>query len=162
MAYIYNIGVVLFIVMSLCRALFKLDIRLDSFCNVCFSAENEPVVWVDIPVRGPSGSSISYHYQKDSERMELIVTSLEGVSKEFYLSHAVMLTNDFEFVEIDPVHKKDFCYAGDVSSADIIKHFHNDFKILVISHNDRLKDKVVNKIVVSQDANMVSKARVIN
>lgn len=44
--------------------------------------------------------------------------------------------------------------------AKIIKHFQKDFTILVITHNDRLKDKFSHAIVVEQDQNMISKAKV--
>lgn len=44
--------------------------------------------------------------------------------------------------------------------ADIVKVFQNDFKILVITHNDRLKDKFSHAIVVEQDASGISSAKV--
>lgn len=50
--------------------------------------------------------------------------------------------------------------AGVDAFADIIKFFQNDFKILVITHNDRLKDKFSHAILVEQDQNMVSRAHV--
>ena len=46
--------------------------------------------------------------------------------------------------------------------ADIVKFFQKDFTILVITHNDRLKDKFSHAIVVEQDINMVSRARVMS
>jgi DNA repair exonuclease SbcCD ATPase subunit len=45
--------------------------------------------------------------------------------------------------------------------ADIIKYFQKDFTILVITHNDRLKDKFSHVILVEQDQNMVSRAKVV-
>lgn len=45
--------------------------------------------------------------------------------------------------------------------AEIIKFFQKDFTILVITHNDRLKDKFTHAILVEQDQNMVSKATVV-
>jgi len=46
--------------------------------------------------------------------------------------------------------------------ADIVKFFQKDFVILVITHNDRLKDKFSHAILVEQDINMVSKASVVS
>lgn len=43
--------------------------------------------------------------------------------------------------------------------ADIIRVFQKDFTILVITHNDRLQEKFKNIILVEQDQDMVSKAR---
>lgn len=60
-----------------------------------------------------------------------------------------------EFLLLDEVDQ-----ALDRSSSDafidIIKYFHNDLTIMAITHNDRLKDKFNNMIVVEQDKNMVS------
>lgn len=46
--------------------------------------------------------------------------------------------------------------------AEMIKFFQKDLIILIITHNDRLKDKFSHTILVEQDMNMISKARVIN
>jgi len=45
--------------------------------------------------------------------------------------------------------------------AEIIKYFQKDFTILVITHNDRLKDKFSHAILVEQDQNMTSTARIV-
>lgn len=52
--------------------------------------------------------------------------------------------------------------AGVDAFADIVKFFQKDFTILVITHNDRLKDKFAHAILVEQDQNMVSKAKVVS
>ncbi len=52
--------------------------------------------------------------------------------------------------------------AGVDAFADIIKFFQNDFTILVITHNDRLKDKFSSGILVEQNKDMVSNARVVS
>jgi DNA repair exonuclease SbcCD ATPase subunit len=39
--------------------------------------------------------------------------------------------------------------------------FQKDYTILVITHDDRLKDKFSHAILVEQDINMVSRARVV-
>jgi DNA repair exonuclease SbcCD ATPase subunit len=46
--------------------------------------------------------------------------------------------------------------------ANIIKFFQKDFTILIITHNDRLKDKFSHAILVEQDINMISTARVVS
>ena len=46
--------------------------------------------------------------------------------------------------------------------ADIVKFFQKDYTILVITHNDRLKDKFSHAILVEQDINMVSRARLVS
>lgn len=45
--------------------------------------------------------------------------------------------------------------------AEIIKFFQKDFKILVITHNDRLKDKFSNYILVEQDLNGTSRSTMV-
>lgn len=52
--------------------------------------------------------------------------------------------------------------AGVDAFADIVKFFQKDFTILVITHNDKLKDKFAHAILVEQDQNMVSKAKVVS
>lgn len=48
------------------------------------------------------------------------------------------------------------------SFAEIVKMFQDEFKILVITHNDRLKEKFQHAILVEQDVDMISKAKVVN
>lgn len=45
---------------------------------------------------------------------------------------------------------------------DIIKFFQKEFKILIITHNDTLKDKFSHSILVEQDIEMISRARVVS
>lgn len=46
--------------------------------------------------------------------------------------------------------------------ADLVKFFSKDFTILIITHNDRLKDKFSHAILVEQDINMISRAKVVS
>lgn len=46
--------------------------------------------------------------------------------------------------------------------ADMVKFFQKDYTILVITHNDRLKDKFSHAILVEQDGNDVSRAKVVS
>lgn len=45
---------------------------------------------------------------------------------------------------------------------DIVKFFQKDYTIVVITHDDRLKDKFSHAILVEQDINMVSRAKVVS
>lgn len=45
---------------------------------------------------------------------------------------------------------------------DIVKFFQKDYTILVITHDDHLKDKFSHAILVEQDISMVSRARVVS
>jgi len=51
--------------------------------------------------------------------------------------------------------------AGVDAFADIVKFFQKDFTILVITHNDRLKHKFGSAILVEQNQNMISNAKLI-
>lgn len=46
--------------------------------------------------------------------------------------------------------------------AEIVRFFQKDYTILVITHNDRLKDKFSHTILVEQDINMVSRAKLVS
>jgi len=49
--------------------------------------------------------------------------------------------------------------------ADIIKHFQDDFTIMIISHNDRSKEKLekFSKVIcVEQSQNMTSKIKILS
>lgn len=72
-----------------------------------------------------------------------------------------MMGTNIEFLlfdEIDP----DLDKATVDAFSDIVKLFQKDFNIMVITHNDRLKDKFSQAILVEQDVNMVSKAKVVS
>lgn len=71
-----------------------------------------------------------------------------------------MMGSQIKFLLLDEVDQS-LDKAGVDAFADIIKLFQKDFKILVITHNDRLKDKFSHAILVEQDQNMVSRARVV-
>lgn len=67
---------------------------------------------------------------------------------------------DIKFLLLDEIDQP-LDKAGTDALAEIIKHFAKDFTILVITHNDRLKDKFTHAIFVEQDQNMVSTAKVV-
>lgn len=72
-----------------------------------------------------------------------------------------LLDIDIKFLLLDELDQS--LSRGRVDAfADIIKILQKDFTILVITHNERLKDKFTHAILVEQDINMVSRARVVS
>ncbi len=79
-----------------------------------------------------------------------------------FLLHKTLGT-DIRFLMLDEVDMP-LDPASIDALADIIKHFQKDFTILVISHNDRSKaklEKFSSVIIVEQDQNMVSRAKLV-
>jgi DNA repair exonuclease SbcCD ATPase subunit len=74
---------------------------------------------------------------------------------------ANMMGSQIKFLLLDEVDASLDPSSAD-AFADIVKMFQKEFKILVITHNDRLKDKFNTIILVEQDQNMISRARVIS
>lgn len=72
-----------------------------------------------------------------------------------------MLGIDIKFLLLDEIDQ-----PLDKASIDalvgIIKFFQKDLTILIITHNDRMNDKFSHTILVEQDINMVSKAKVVS
>ena len=66
---------------------------------------------------------------------------------------------DIKFLLLDEIDQP-LDKASVDAYADIVKFFQKDYTILVITHNDRLKDKFSHTICVEQDSNFVSKATV--
>ena len=90
--------------------------------------------------------------------MKLCVLFSLKLGLSFLLKKIIGANINFLLIdEIDSALDK----AGVDAFADIIKFFQKDFTILVITHNDRLKDRFSNIISVEQDRNMISKAQVI-
>jgi exonuclease SbcC len=68
---------------------------------------------------------------------------------------------DIKFLELDEVDQPLDKAAVDALS-DIIKSLHDKMKILVITHNDWLKDKFTHAILVEKDGNNGSTAKVVS
>jgi len=68
---------------------------------------------------------------------------------------------DIKFLLLDEVDQS-LDKASVDAFADIVKFFQNDYKIIVITHNDRLKDKFNKAILVNQNLNLVSNATIID
>jgi len=98
-------------------------------------------------------------YDQLSGAQKLSVTFSLKLGLSFLLQK--MIGTNIKFLLLDEIDQ-----ALDKASVDafanIVKHFQKDFTILVITHNDRLKDKFKHSVLVEQDINMISRARVFN
>lgn len=109
---------------------------------------------------------ISYHvngkpryYEQLSGAMKMAVMFSLKLGLAFLLQK--MTGMDCQFLLLDEVDQS--LDKGSVDAfADIVKFFQKDFTILIITHNDRLKDKFQHTILVEQDLNMVSRAKVVS
>ena len=99
------------------------------------------------------------YYEQLSGAMQLAVTFSLKLGLSFLLQK--MAGVDIKFLLLDEIDQS-LDKASVDAFADIVKFFQKDFTILVITHNDRLKDKFSHAILVEQDINMVSRARVVS
>jgi DNA repair exonuclease SbcCD ATPase subunit len=74
---------------------------------------------------------------------------------------AKMNGSQIKFLMLDEVDMP-FSHAAVDAYADIIRIFQKDFVILVITHNDRMKTKFSNAILVQQDGSGASRAKVVS
>jgi len=109
---------------------------------------------------------INYHingkeryYKQLSGAMQLAVAFSLKLGLSFLLQK--MIGTDIKFLLLDEIDQS-LDKASVDAFADIVKFFQKDFTILIITHNDRLKDKFSHAILVEQDINMVSRARVVS
>jgi DNA repair exonuclease SbcCD ATPase subunit len=109
---------------------------------------------------------INYHingkeryYKQLSGAMQLAVAFSLKLGLSFLLQK--MIGTDIRFLLLDEIDQS-LDKASVDAFADIVKFFQKEFTILIITHNDRLKDKFSHAILVEQDINMVSKARVVS
>jgi DNA repair exonuclease SbcCD ATPase subunit len=98
-------------------------------------------------------------YDQLSGAQKLAVTFSLKLGLSFLLQK--MIGTDIKFLLLDEIDQS-LDKAGVDAFADIVKFFQKDFTILVITHNDRLKDKFQHAILVEQDINMVSRAKVVS
>jgi DNA repair exonuclease SbcCD ATPase subunit len=68
-----------------------------------------------------------------------------------------LLEIDIKFILLDEVDQSLDKASAD-AFVDIVKMLHVDYKVLIITHNDRLKDKFQHAIVVEQNSFGVSNA----
>lgn len=108
---------------------------------------------------------INYHingkeryYKQLSGAMQLAVAFSLKLGFSFLLQKTI--GTDIKFLLLDEIDQS-LDKASVDAFADIVKFFQKDFTILIITHNDRLKDKFSHAILVEQDINMISKAKVV-
>lgn len=99
------------------------------------------------------------YYEQLSGAMKLAVTFSLKIGLNSLLQN--MVGTNIKLLLLDEIDQS-LDKASVDAFANIVKHFQNDFTILVITHNDRLKDKFNHAILVEQDLNMVSNAKVVS
>lgn len=98
-------------------------------------------------------------YEQLSGAMKLAVTFSLKLGLSFLLQN--MIGTNIKFLLLDEIDQS-LDKASVDAFADIVKFFQKDFTILIITHNDRLKDKFSHAILVEQDINNVSSAKVVS
>jgi len=98
-------------------------------------------------------------YDQLSGAMKLAVIFSLKLGLSFLLQK--MIGTDIKFLLLDEIDQS-LDKASVDAFADIVKFFQKDFTILIITHNDRLKDKFSHAVLVDQDINMISKAQVVS
>ena len=99
------------------------------------------------------------YYEQLSGAQRLAVTFSLKLGLSFLLQK--IIGTDIKLLLLDEIDQS-LDKASVDAFADIVKFFQKDFTILIITHNDRLKDKFPHAILVEQDTNMVSRARVVS
>jgi DNA repair exonuclease SbcCD ATPase subunit len=99
------------------------------------------------------------YYEQLSGAQKLAVTFSLKLGLSFLLQK--MIGTDIKFLLLDEIDQS-LDKASVDAFADIVKFFQKDFTILIITHNDRLKDKFSHAILVEQDISMVSRAKVVS
>lgn len=99
------------------------------------------------------------YYENISGAMQLAVNFSLKLGLSFLLQKLSGV--DVKFLLLDEIDQS-LDKASVDFFADIVKFFQKDYTILVITHNDRLKDKFSHAILVEQDINMVSRARLVS
>ncbi len=117
---------------------------------------------------GTSDDTLDIHYlfngrERDYDQlsgaMKLSVMFSLKLGLSFILQK--LIGTEIKFILLDEIDQS-LDKAGVDAFADIVKFFQKDFKIFIITHNDRLKDKFSHAILVEQDINMVSRAKVVS
>jgi DNA repair exonuclease SbcCD ATPase subunit len=104
-----------------------------------------------------NGKERYYEQLSGAQKLAVAFSLKLGLS---FLLHK-MIGTDIRFLLLDEIDQS-LDKASVDAFADIVKFFQKDFTILVITHNDRLKDKFSHAILVEQDIKMVSRAKVVS
>ena len=99
------------------------------------------------------------YYEQLSGAMKIAVAFSLKLGLSFLLQKIIGV--DIKFLLLDEIDQS-LDKASVDAFADIVKFFQKDFVILIITHNDRLKDKFSHAILVEQNVNMVSRAKVVS
>lgn len=99
------------------------------------------------------------YYENISGAMQLAVNFSLKLGLSFLLQKLSGV--DVRFLLLDEIDQS-LDKASVDFFADIVKLFSKDYTILVITHNDRLKDKFSHAVLVEQDINMISRAKVVS
>jgi DNA repair exonuclease SbcCD ATPase subunit len=99
------------------------------------------------------------YYKKLSGAMQLAVAFSLKLGLSFLLQK--MLGINIQFLLLDEIDQS-LDKARIDALVNIIKFFQKDLTILIITHNDRMNDKFSHTILVEQDIDMVSRARVVS
>ena len=99
------------------------------------------------------------YYETLSGAQQLAVTFSLKMGLSFLLQK--MIGVDIKFLLLDEIDSS-LDKASVDAFVDIVKFFQKDYTVLVVTHNDRLKDKFSHAILVEQDINMISRARVVS
>jgi len=94
-----------------------------------------------------------------SSAMKIMVMFSLKMGLSFLLSK--MMGTNIKLLLLDEVDRP-LAPAKVDTYAEIIRFFAKDYTILVITHNDRLKDRFGTGILVQQDANMISTAKIVS
>ena len=94
-----------------------------------------------------------------SSAMKIMVMFSLKMGLSFLLSK--MMGTNIKMLLLDEVDRP-LAPAKVDTYAEIIRFFAKDYTILVITHNDRLKDKFSTGIQVQQDQNMISTAKIVS
>lgn len=99
------------------------------------------------------------YFEQLSGAQQLAVSFSLKLGLSFLLQK--MTGADIKFLLLDEIDQS-LDKASVDAFVDIVKFFQKDFIILIITHNDRLKDKFSHAILVEQDINMISTASVVS
>lgn len=99
------------------------------------------------------------YYETISGAMQMAVNFSLKLGLSFLLQK--LMGVDVKFLLLDEITQSFDPSRVDLFM-DIVKLFQKDYTILVITHDDRLKDKFSHAVLVEQDINMISRARVVS
>jgi DNA repair exonuclease SbcCD ATPase subunit len=99
------------------------------------------------------------HYEQLSGAQKLAVCFSLKLGLSLLLNR--ILGTDFKMLLLDEIDQS-LDKASVDAFVEIINFFKKDFTILIVTHNDRLKDKFTHAICVEQDHQMVSRAKVVS